>query len=144
MNADLDGLQMARNSGVALLATYSTACGNLSRKEGGKTMAEPAKAVPLGTFPASNFPVTFADGVLSIANSATTVKFYLFRFDPEFAGGGQSQSQPTVQVVMPIEGFASAFVFFETAIKRYISQGLLTEARVDEFRRGLENVEWRT
>jgi len=107
-------------------------------------MAEPALPVPPGTFPPHNFPVAFADGVLSIANSPANVKFYLFRFEPEFAGGGKTQMQPFVQVVMPMDNFAATFAFFEAAVQRFISQGYLTQARLEEHRKVSAQIAWKT
>jgi hypothetical protein len=65
-----------------------------------------------GGFPPFNFPTVFADGVLSMANSPSVVKFYLARVEPSFAGDGRSQMQAFAQVIMPIDGFAMMFVFF--------------------------------
>jgi hypothetical protein len=92
------------------------------------------KSVAVDDFPSSQFPTAFADGVMSIANSASVVKFYLFRFEPSFSGSGQSQTQPFAQVVMPIDGFAATFSFFEAAMKKYLQQGLITQSRLDELR----------
>jgi hypothetical protein len=107
-------------------------------------MVQPTRTVPFGTFPSHDFPLVFADGVLSIANSPALVKFYLFRFDPEFAGGGQTQMQPTAQIVMSMDGFASALAFFEEAVRRYIAQGLITTERLAEWRKVHAQTEWKT
>jgi hypothetical protein len=101
------------------------------------------KAIPANDFPPSQFPTVFADGVMSIANSSTVVKFFLFRFEPSFSGSGQSQTQPFAQVVMPMDGFAATFSFFEAAVKKYIEQGLITQSRLDEFRKIYTNIEFK-
>src|SRR5690242_7366458 len=100
-----------------------------------------AKAIPAGEFPPPQFPTVFADGVMSVANSTSVVKFYLFRFEPSFSGSGQSQTQPFVQVVMPIDGFVATFAFFEAAVTRYKEQGLITQSRIDEIRQIYANIE---
>ena len=86
-------------------------------------------------FPSPQFPTVFADGVMSIANSPSVVKFYLFRFEPSFSGSGQSETRPFAQVVMPIDGFAATFSFFEAAMQKYMEQGLITQSRLDEIRK---------
>ena len=102
-----------------------------------------AKAIPASDFPSHLFPTMFADGVMSIANSPTTVKFFLFRFDPSFSGSGQSQTQPFAQVVMHIDAFAATYSFFEAAVKKYMEQGLISQSRLDEFRELHGNIEWK-
>jgi hypothetical protein len=94
----------------------------------------PAAAAPGGTYPPSNFPVVFADGVMSIANSAVNVKFYLARSEPSFSGDGSSVNQAFAQVIMPMDGFATMFTFFEVAIAKYITDGLIRQERVEELR----------
>jgi hypothetical protein len=86
-------------------------------------------------FPTSNFPNAFADTITSLANSPTTVKFFLARFEPDFHGGGTSKMQPFAQIVMPMDGFLAAFCFFEDRIKTFLEAGHITQARLDEFRR---------
>jgi hypothetical protein len=99
--------------------------------------APAARSAP--EFPSSTFPNAFADTVTSLANSATTVKFFLARFEPDFHGGGTSKPQPFAQIVMPMEGFAAAFCFFENRIKTFVEQGFISQARLDEFRRLVES-----
>jgi hypothetical protein len=85
-------------------------------------------------YPQANFPTVFADGVMSLANSPTVVKFFLSRTEPNFAGDGTSINQAFAQVVMSMDGFAGTFAFFETAIKRFIAEGYITDVRLDELR----------
>jgi hypothetical protein len=89
----------------------------------------------INKYPPASFPTVFADGVLSVANSPTVVKFFLSRTEPSFTGDGTSINQAFAQVVMPMDAFAGTFAFFEVAIKKYIAEGLITEARLDELRR---------
>jgi hypothetical protein len=89
-----------------------------------------AKAPPADDFPSPQFPTVFADGVMSVANSLTIVKFFLYRFEPSFSGSGQSQTQPFAQVVMPMDAFAATFSFFEAAVQKYIEQGLISQSRL--------------
>jgi hypothetical protein len=88
-----------------------------------------------GDFPAPQFPTVFADGVLSLVNSPTVVKFFLARIEPSFSGDGRSHMQAFAQVVMPLDGFANMFVFFEAQLKAMLSRGLITEDRLAELRR---------
>jgi hypothetical protein len=44
-------------------------------------------------------------------------------------------------VVMPIDGFAATFSFFEVAMQKYIEQGLITQSRLDELRKVYANIE---
>ena len=85
-------------------------------------------------FPPASFPTVFADGVMSLANSPAVVKFFLSRTEPSFIGDGTSTTQAFAQVIMPMDAFAGTFAFFEAAIKKYLAEGLITEARLDELR----------
>jgi hypothetical protein len=87
-----------------------------------------------GGFPPPNFPTVFADGVQSLANSPTIVKFFLARFEPSLVGDGRSQLQAFAQVIMPMEGFAAMFVFFEAQLGLLIQNGHITEKRLAEMR----------
>jgi len=86
-------------------------------------------------FPAPNFPTVFCDGVQSLANSATVVKLFLSRFDPDMWGGGDSRMQPIAQVVMPMEAFIVTAAFFDQRIKLWLEQGLIRQDYVDQVRR---------
>jgi hypothetical protein len=85
-------------------------------------------------FPPPNFPTVFADSVQSLINSQTIVKFYLARFEPSFVGDGRTQMQSFAQVIMPMDGFASMFVFFEAQLRVLVQNGFITEARLAELR----------
>jgi len=85
-------------------------------------------------FPPANFPTVFADSVLSMANSPSVVKFYLARIEPNFAGDGTNQLQAFAQVIMPINGFARMFVFFEAQLRLLVQNGLITEQSLGEMR----------
>ncbi len=89
-----------------------------------KSNAQPPTKV--GGYPHPAFPAVFADGVLSIANSSTVVKFYFARTEPSFAGDGTSIQQAFAQVIMPMDAFVATFAFFEVAINRYMHDGLIT------------------
>src|SRR5689334_4301988 len=86
-------------------------------------------------YPDANFPIMFADGAMAITNSPTIVKFFMYRFDPNFAADGRTIPQPFTQVVMPMDGFASMAVFFDIAIRYFLSRGLVTEDRLAEIRK---------
>jgi hypothetical protein len=85
-------------------------------------------------FPGPQFPTVFADGVASLVNSPAVVKFFLSRFEPSFGGDGRSQLQAFAQVVMPMDGFASMFVFFEAQLRVLVQAGYITEERLTELR----------
>jgi len=87
-----------------------------------------------GDFPSPQFPTVFADGVGSLINSPTVVKFFLARFEPSFSGDGRSQLQAFAQVVMPIDGFAAMFAFFEAQVRIMVQAGHLNEQRLAELR----------
>jgi hypothetical protein len=87
-----------------------------------------------GVFPPPNLPTVFADGVMSIANSSSVIKFFLARIEPSFAGDGRSQLQAFAQVIMPMDGFASMFVFFEAQLSVLVQSGVITEQRLAELR----------
>ena len=85
-------------------------------------------------FPPPHFPTVFADGVLSMANSPSVVKFYLARIEPSLTGDGRTQLQAFAQVIMPIDGFANMFVFFEAQLRLLVKSGIITEQRLAELR----------
>jgi hypothetical protein len=99
---------------------------------------------PPSEFPPPHFPTVFADAVSNIVNSATIVKFSLSRFEPSLTSSGPQRSQAFAQVIMSMEGFAASFTFFEAAINRYISQGLISEERLNEFRAANAQIQWKT
>jgi hypothetical protein len=89
-------------------------------------------------YPATTFPTAFADTISSLAYSPTTVKYFLARFEPDLRGSNSTKSQPFAQVVMPMDGFLAAFCFFENRIKRFLEEGHITQAKLDEFRKLVE------
>lgn len=97
-------------------------------------MAEGAPTLQ-AEFPPPHFPTVYADGVSSLANSAAVVKFYFSRTEPNILGTGGSKIQPFAQVIMPIDGFAAMFVFFERAIAHLQDQKLLTTEQLQEMRK---------
>lgn len=87
-----------------------------------------------GEFPPPQFPTVFADAVQSLTNSPTNVKYFLARYEPSFVGDGRSQLQSFAQVIMPMDGFVSMFVFFEAQLRLFVQQGFITEQRLEELR----------
>jgi hypothetical protein len=83
-------------------------------------------------FPEPNFPTVFADGVLSFANNASVVKFFLARLEPNFAGNDTYRTQPFAQVVMPVDAFVNMVGFFQVAVDILVKQGFITQQKVDE------------
>lgn len=95
-------------------------------------------------YPNVHFPTVFADGVASVSNSASVVKFYLYRQDPSFNADGTSTPTSMAQVIMPMEGFAATALFFERRLKNYIEAGFITEKRLAEMREVLSTNEQRS
>jgi hypothetical protein len=85
-------------------------------------------------FPPANFPTVFADGVVSMSTSASVVKFFLARVEPNFAGDNTNQVQAFAQVIMPIDGFARMFVFFEAQLRILVQNGVVSEQSLAEMR----------
>lgn len=93
------------------------------------------KIIPTeGGFPPLSVPTIFADGIANIAPSVNVVKFYLFRTDPDMAGAPAYKNQIYCQIAMPVEGFLSACVFFEKALKHLVEMKTTTQQHVDELR----------
>jgi hypothetical protein len=99
---------------------------------------------PPPEYPPPHFPTVFADGVSNIANTPTIVKFFMMRFEPSLTSSGPQKPQAFAQVIMPMDGFMATFAFFEAAIKRYLSQGTISEERLNEMRRLNAEIRWMT
>jgi hypothetical protein len=94
-------------------------------------------------YPSPQFPTVFADGVSNIVNSKQVTKFFLTRFESDLASTNPSKSQPFMQVVTSMEGFAATFTFFEAAVERYVSQDLLTQQMINQFREAQKSINWK-
>ena len=62
------------------------------------------------------------------------MKYYLFRLEPSLKADNKFLAQAVAQVVLPVEGFVSAYLSFEKQVNRMIDTGIFTKARVDEMR----------
>jgi hypothetical protein len=98
--------------------------------------APPPPAPP--EYPPPQFPVVFADGVSSTAWGRGTVKFYLYRSDPEISARGPSKDTAFAQVVMPTRGFAAMYYFFQKTMETLQAQGEVTEAMMEDIRQSWE------
>jgi hypothetical protein len=85
-------------------------------------------------FPPATLPTIFADGIVNAAPSVNAMKFYLYRSDPEQSGKAEYQNQVVAQVVMPLAGFVASYVFLEKAVKKFISDGTISQELVTTFR----------
>lgn len=94
----------------------------------------PAVAQPLTPFPSPTTEVLFADGVWSLTNSPSVVKYYLVRLDPSFAGDGKVQANPIAQIVMPIDGFVNMFAFFEAQLQNLVNGGVVSHEHLERAR----------
>jgi hypothetical protein len=80
-------------------------------------MAKPARK--LASFPPPNIPTIFADGVLNVAHTDETVKFYLGRLDPsETESSGGPRDQAIAQVIMPVSAFLETVEFFSSVVDK--------------------------
>src|SRR5262245_46697378 len=87
---------------------------------GGTLSAEAVRVMRVEEgFPPATLPTVFADGVVNVAPSASVIRFYLYRADPEQTGKGEYQNQAVVQIVMPVLGFVQMATFFEKAVKQF-------------------------
>ena len=89
--------------------------------------------------PPPGTPVAFADGVSNFVQSKYIVKFYLFRTDPDVAGGGPSQNNIVTQIVMPIEGFVRSAILFNRGLEFLIANGAISRPEVDAIKLAQEN-----
>jgi hypothetical protein len=99
--------------------------------------AQSRQTQPLGDFPTPQFANAFADGVSSLTNSPTIVKYFLARFEPTFVGDGRAQLQPFAQIVMPMDGFAAMVIFFQNHLAAMVKQGYINEERLAAIRKVL-------
>jgi len=104
-------------------------------------MTEAARqgAPVIGDYPAPTFPTVFADGVGSLTNSPSIVKFFLSRFEPDLAGTAPAKVQAFAQVIMPMEAFATTTLFFERALAGFVKQGFITQERLNEMRKVIDS-----
>jgi hypothetical protein len=90
---------------------------------------------PLSEFPTPAFPVVYADGVISLTQSAPIVKFYLYRIDPNIFGLGGSAITPLTQVVMPTPSFVATALFFQQQLEKMLELKSITEEQIDEIKK---------
>jgi hypothetical protein len=89
---------------------------------------------PDAEFPQHTFPTVFADGVVSFIPAPPLVKFFLHRFDPNMFGRGGSVVNPFAQVVMPINGFLHATMFFQSQLDNMVKNNFITREQLEEAR----------
>lgn len=73
--------------------------------------------------PPWSVPTVFADGITNLAPAHGTVRFYLYRSDPETTGGVIYKNQVFAQIIMPSAGFAVTAAFIERALKHFAAEG---------------------
>jgi hypothetical protein len=93
-----------------------------------------------GSFPSSQFPVVFADGVASSSRGPGLVKFYLFRADPSLVADGGVKTTTFCQIVMPAIGFASAAIFFQKILDQMLEAGEITSDQIALLKKQLEEL----
>jgi hypothetical protein len=91
---------------------------------------------PEPEWPQPQFPVIFADGVLSTAWGRGVVKFYFYRTDPEFRATPNSggRDTPFAEVVMTVSGFAAMVIHFQRTLETLVQQNEITEVQVNQIR----------
>jgi hypothetical protein len=99
---------------------------------------EPAPSLvilPIETgHPAWNIPTIFFDSIANMAPVYGTVRFYVYRTDPEMNGKYPYKNQIFAQVIMPNAGFVQAAAFFERALKGFVAQKHITKEMVNAAR----------
>jgi hypothetical protein len=105
-----------------------------------KTIQDNFAGRPEGEFPPSGFPTVFADGVSGYQPSAQTVKFFLYRLDPNMFGRSGFRANPFGQVVMPTVGFVQTAAFFQHAVKQLVAQGFIKQQDYDQMLVDIEAV----
>jgi hypothetical protein len=91
-------------------------------------------------FPPLGLPAVFADAVANLAPIGNTARFYLLRTEPDVGGLNKYQNVPVVQVVMPIEGFATTVIFLNRALEGLVDRGLISSDRVESIKQSFEEV----
>ena len=86
-------------------------------------------------YPFSTAVALFADSVPSLTFNAGIVRFYCSRIDVSVNGLGSSANNTVAQIIMPVEGFASAVTFFEAQLEAMVRRGLIDREKIERFRR---------
>jgi hypothetical protein len=86
-------------------------------------------------FPPANIATIYVDGVANVAPSPATVKFYLYRTDPEVMGGPRYKNQVVAQVVMPTANFVHMAFFFQRAVEVFAKRGAISGDVVEAARK---------
>src|SRR5580704_11518230 len=111
----------------------SCACSGSRDTERGRMADE--TPIPTPEYPAPSFPTVFADGVSNIAYGPVIVKFFLTRLEPSITViNAPVKPQPFAQVVMPLDGFLSTFVFFENLVENLVRQGTVSQEKLNNLR----------
>jgi|RhiMetdeSRZDD1v2_1073273.scaffolds.fasta_scaffold499992_3 hypothetical protein len=92
---------------------------------------------PQTKYPAEDFRTMFADSVLNVARSSSVVKFYLARTEPSFTGDNTYLTQPFAQIVMPIDRFIQAVLFFEQSIDQFVNEGAISQEQLDQIKQSI-------
>lgn len=98
---------------------------------------DPSTLAPAqGNFPPLAVPTVYADGVLNLAPTAQTVKFYLAVQMPDTTGANLYETRPVLQVAMPTSSFVETAVFFETALEQLVRDGFVSADTIELTRKG--------
>jgi hypothetical protein len=88
----------------------------------------------------ADVPAIFADVVSSHTFGKYISKFYLARIDSDPLASGPNRATPVAQVIMPLDGFISLWVFFEHRLKLLIREGTISKSDIDQARDGMKNL----
>ena len=93
---------------------------------------------PWAAPPAFSVPMVYADNVLNVSVADHVVKMYLIKDDPSpSAPDTVAQRTPTAELIMPIDGFIRAAIFFELTLNEMVSRGLFRREEVDNLRKAV-------
>ncbi len=94
--------------------------------------------ISAGKYPPANLPLLYADGFANAAPQGGVMKIYLFRNDAELTGLAQTKPQLFAQLVLPLQGFVQAALFFNWALDHLIRENQIDKALVDTVRAQFE------
>jgi hypothetical protein len=97
----------------------------------------PPSFTPAAGFPPVGLPTVFADLLLNVSPTPTTVRFYLGRNEPDVGGVNRFRNVPVAQIVMPTDGFVGMVVFLQGALETFVNSGAISQELVDALRKQL-------
>ncbi|HEY4135785.1 MAG TPA: hypothetical protein VGO34_11280 [Alphaproteobacteria bacterium] len=90
-------------------------------------------------FAQSRVPTIYSDGALNCAFNKSIMKIHFARSNPAVGPASGTTTELCAQIVMPIDGFLSSFVFFQNHIKRMLKDGLIKQADLDSLQTAFDD-----